>query len=130
MKSNTAQILTAAALAMFLTVPATAQQPASEAELRTLAENADSASDHARVAKEYRLRAEKFEAEAIEHEQRVKNLTRSAGAMARKWPGMATNQLQKAKRQAVEARRAAQENMALADRHIRLSVEAQAVTAD
>jgi hypothetical protein len=42
---------------------------------------------------------------------------------------MATGSLNQVKQQAVEARRAAQESRSLADRHLRLAVEAQATSA-
>lgn len=98
----------------------------SPTRLAELAREARTPSDHAHVAKAYRLRAESFEARAAEHEAHVERLTRHQPPVAHKWPAMGSGDLAKAKRQALDARRAARESRQRADHHLRLSVEAQA----
>lgn len=102
--------------------------PDTTTQLAALAREARTPSDHARVAKSYRLQAESFEAKAAEHEARVEKLTKHQPPIANKWPSMVSGDIAKAKRQVVDARRAALESRQLADRHLRLSVEAQAET--
>lgn len=120
--------MAAAVAAIALTVPASAQNQnlASIERVHAQAAEANTAAKHAEVARQYRLHAEALESQAKQYEKEAASLTRSAGAIVHKFPGMATGQLQKTKTKAVETRRAARETMALADRHIRLAVEAQA----
>lgn len=108
-----------------LTVPAMAQTLVAIESTHSKAAAADTAAKHAAVAKEYRLHAEALNAKAVEHEKNVQGYVRAMPQM-RKFPGMAPAAMQKEKSKAVEARRAANEAMALADRHVRLAVEAQA----
>jgi len=129
MKTKTGQtrnwmMVTAAAVVMAVSV--NAQSAAALEEVHAKAVSARTAASHAAVAKEYRLHAQALEAKAAGHEKNVKELTRASGAAVHKWPGLASRQLQNEKASAVETRRAARETMALADRHIRLAVEAQA----
>lgn len=126
---NTLKILnwmTTAAMALALTVPAAAQSLIALEQVHSMAATANSAAKHAEVAKQYRLHAEALDTQATEHEKNVANLTRNTSATVKKWPGMATRQLQNEKAKALEARRAARQTMELADRHVRLAVEAQA----
>lgn len=102
------------------------QTPDSTAQLAALAREARTPSDHATVAKGYRLQAESLEAKAAEHEARVERLSKHQPPVIHKWPAMGSGDLAKAKRQALDARRAARESRQLADHHLRLSVEAQA----
>lgn len=120
-------LITLAAAAAVMSVPAAAAEPMPHDRLQALARSASTPAEHAEVAKQYRLHAEAQEAIAAQHEARVAQLTRSSGAIIHKWPGMASAQLQAARRDAVQARRAARESWELADRHLRLAVEAQAV---
>ena len=102
-------------------------EPVLSAErLHAMAREAKTVKEHAEVSRHYRLRAAALEAEAAKHEADAAAYTRSLGAMQYKWPAMAPRALQTAKQKAVEARGAARESMVLADRHLRLSVEAQA----
>lgn len=94
--------------------------------LAALASEARTSADHAKVAKEYRLQAESFEARAAEHDATVSRLSKNPPPIAFKWPSMASPDLVHAKQKAVEARRAARESRELADRHLRMSVEALA----
>lgn len=117
------------ALTLPMTVPALAVDKASLLEpVHVRAARADTAAEHAAVARDYRLQAEAFAAKAAAHEKEAAQLTRASGAMIHKWPAMASRQLQNEKAKALEARRAELESRALADRHIRLAVEAHAKT--
>ena len=113
-------------MALLMTVAANAQDTAGLEQLQAMAAKANTASSHAAVARQYRGYAEALNAKAASHEREVADLTRAAGASIHKWPGSASGALQKAKANAVEARKEAREASALADRHIRLAVEAQA----
>src|SRR5262245_9313294 len=125
-----AAMMAAMTAAMMMGLPvASAQTPAAAEQLQEMARAADSAGEHAEVAKQYRLRAESLDAEATKHEDEAKKLARSAGAMIYKWPAMASGH-QRAKEKAVQTRRAAAESRKLADHHVRLSVEAQAIPAN
>src|SRR5262245_11261110 len=97
--------------------------------LQAMASEAKTEGDHAEVARQYRLRAEALDAEAAQHEQRAKDLDRSAGAMAYKWPALVSGR-QRVKEKAVQTRRFAAESRRLADHHIRMAVEARAVSAN
>lgn len=112
--------------ALSLVVPMSAQETPTLEAIHVQAAKADTAPEHAAVAKQYRLQAEALGAKAAEHEKKAEDITRASGAIVRKFPGMASSRLQSEKTKAVEARRAQREAMQLADRHIRLSVEAQA----
>ena len=95
-------------------------------KLEALAEKADTAKEHAEVAKQYRLRAESYVEKAKQHEAKVAELKdRPRSAMYYKWPAMVRTQMEKEKQLAMQARRAAAECMALADKHIQLAVEKQ-----
>jgi len=103
-----------------------AAEPVLEAvALEKMSAAAVTASDHARVAKQYRLRAESLETKAKQHEQEARRLGSGHNPMAVKWPAMGRAAAERESRLAVQARRAAQECLARADRHIRLAVEAQ-----
>lgn len=119
-------MMATAAMAMFLAVPSYAQESAALESIHAVAAKAETAGQHATVAREYRLQSEAFAAKAAAHEKEAAQLTRGAGAMAYKWPGLASKQLQREKANAVEARRAEREARQLADHHIRRAVEAQA----
>jgi len=118
---------TAAGAVVLLAAPGIAADSLIAPEtLQTLEREADTPAEHATIAKQYRLRAESFETQAIKHEAKVRQYTNAAGPMVHKWPAMAPRALQKEKELAVEARRAARENRELAQRHMGLSVEALA----
>jgi hypothetical protein len=119
-----------AVMGILLALPAAgADTRVSEERLQAMADAARTAGEHAEVGKQYRLRAEALDAEAAKHEQHAKDLARSAGAMAYKWPAMA-NGHQRAKDKAVQTRRAAAESRRIADHHIHMAVEAGAVLAN
>jgi hypothetical protein len=109
------------ALAAISTAGLWAAEPVSDEKLMVMAKEAETATEHAAVAKQFRLRAEALEKKAKEHEAQAKNLASSP--MAVKWPGMMPKALQREKQAAIEARRAAQESYQIADRHLRLAVE-------
>ena len=86
-----------------------------------------SPAEHAKLAKEYRLRAESFEAQAKKHEAEARKLhARPRSPIAHKWPAMSPEPWVKERQLAMEARRAAKESMEIADNHMRASVEALA----
>jgi hypothetical protein len=116
----------AAVAAVMLASPVSAQSKATLEELKVAAAKANTPSQHAAVAKQYRLQSEAFEAQAVEFEKSAKRGVEIMGAQAHKWPGMIPQGVQNDKAKAVEARRAAKETKQLADQHIRLAVEAQA----
>src|SRR5262245_37099292 len=108
-------VLTAAVV-----LPVTAAEPVVESsKLSALARDATQPAEHVRVANQDRLREELFEAQAAEYEQSAKRRHQAAGPMIHKWPAMSPPALQKDKQKAMEARRAAQENRELAERHLR-----------
>lgn len=115
-----------------LALPVRAAEPVDRATMEThrleaLSKDAKTAAQHAAVARQYRLRAEALEAKAVQHEagaRKLKALPRPG--MAYKWPAMTARPWEKDEKLARESRQAAQEAYAVADRHLRLSVEAQA----
>jgi hypothetical protein len=119
------QFLTAGAAMMLAAVLAMAQDRASLEPIHERAAGANTAAEHASVAREYRLQSEAFAEKARAHEKEAAQLTKAAGAMAYKWPAMTSRRLHEAKAAAVEARRAQREAKERADHHIRLAVEAQ-----
>jgi hypothetical protein len=140
MTNRTAQflmILTAAVALLWSSSPALASSNAAAAsakmdttkaelmnaeELARLAKDARTAEEHATVAKQYRLRGEWHEKEAVKHEQKVRAMSNSP--IAQKWPAMAPKRAGQERHLAVEARRASQEAFRLAERHTQLAVEA------
>ena len=117
-------------MAALMTGAAYGQTTAKMERTHSLASSARTSVQHATVSKQYRQHAESFAAQAAEHEKNVRDLTRASGAAPIKWPGLASGQLQKEKEKALEARRAERETKELADRHLRLAVEAQAEPTD
>ena len=117
----TASILT-------LATPAIAQEKAAKsATLEQMAEAAQSPAEHVKVSKQYRDRAESFEAKAKQHEEQARKLEKQPRSpMDQKWPSMARQPWVKERQLAMEARRAANESREIADRHMRLGVEALA----
>jgi hypothetical protein len=104
-----------------------AAEPMPEArKLEAMAKAARTPEQHAAVAKQYRLRAEQFEAKAAAHEAEARKLSeRPRHAMDYKWPAMTNSQRDQQRRLAMEARRAAGECRAVAERHVQFAVEAQ-----
>lgn len=112
-------------LALALLIPASmvsAQESAPR--LAALAETARTASEHADVAKRFRMQADALDLEAARHEVQAEKLAKNAPAVVHKWPAMAPKELTQAKQQAAEARRAARESREQAARHQSLAVEA------
>lgn len=128
MKLNSTRLrLLVPVLAALVLAPAgVAQAQDAPDRLAAMARSANTPQEHAAIAKRYRLQAESFDTTAAQHEARADRLARSQPGIAHKWPSMAPRTLSDAKRQALEARRAAHESRLLAERHITLSVEAQA----
>jgi outer membrane lipopolysaccharide assembly protein LptE/RlpB len=93
--------------------------------LEAMAREADTPREHAQVAKQYRLRAEDFQAKAAKHEAAARTLRNNRNPMSHKWPAMANGGRERESQLAVQARRAAQECFAIADRHVSLAVESE-----
>lgn len=106
---------------------ASVDSPMDELELEAMARKAKTRAEHVAVAKQYRLRAESFEAEAKKHEAEVQRiLSRPASPLELKWPAMARKSWQLERQLAMQARRAAQEAYEKADWHLRRSIEIEA----
>jgi hypothetical protein len=107
--------------------PAQSAEPMLEAKvLEKMSKNAQTPEDHAKVAKQYRLRAESLQEKAEKHEADARKLrSTNANPMASKWPAMVNNGADRERRLAMQARRAAQECFELANHHVRLAVETQ-----
>jgi hypothetical protein len=128
MRINFKQIVTGIVAGVLFAItaaaPVAAEPMVDEKKLEVLAKEAKTPADHARVANQYRLRAEAFELKAIEQEAiAAKEAKRTPNPLAAKWPGMARNTAKQARDKAVQARRAAAECYELASRHVALSVE-------
>lgn len=104
-------------------------QSSEQAQLMARSREARTVSEHADLARQFRLQAESLDAKAAEREAVAARQARQAPSIVHKWPSMAPGSLNQVKQQAVEARRAAQESRSLAERHLRLAVEAQATSA-
>lgn len=104
-------------------------QSADQAQLMARSREARTVSEHADLARHFRLQAESLDARAAEREAVAARQARQAPSILHKWPSMATGAFTQVKQEALEARRAAQESRGLAERHLRLAVEAQAAGA-
>ena len=101
--------------------------PTLEARART----AVTATDHADVSRAFRLRAQEMDATAKQHEAEAAKIGPNVIGVPAKWPGMAVNTpYEKAKRRALEARRAANESRELSAKHAQLATEAAFASAD
>lgn len=92
--------------------------------LRARSAEATTSLDHAALARDFRLRAERLEAEEAAHEVEVRRIKQSAGPIGHKWPSMVPG-LQRAQERAAAAGRAAQESRQLASRHAQRATETQ-----
>ena len=99
---------------------------AAMASLATRARASRTPAEHAIIARDYRLRAEALDAQAAAHETRLDAMAVNRSPMAFKWPALAAPGLNRARQEAAAARRAAGESRVLAERRLRLSVEALA----
>lgn len=121
----TRTIVRTSVLALALLVPGSmVSAQDSAARLAALASEARTASEHADVAKRFRMHADALDLEAAKHEVQAEKLAKTAPAVVHKWPSMAPKELTEAKQQAAEARRAARESREQAARHQSLAVEA------
>ena len=128
MTSMTIAALGAIAAILVSTFGATramAAEPMTEtAKLHNAATNAVTASDHAKVAKMYRLQGEALLAKAAAHEDQAKELeAQPKSPLAHKWPAMAPQKARKERELAMQAQRAARESLELATKHVQLAVE-------
>lgn len=95
-----------------------AQEPVLDAKaIEKVSAAAISSSDHERAAKQYRLRAESLEKKADQHEANARRMSQAHNPMAHKWPALGRAPEEREKRLAMQARRAAQECLAQAERH-------------
>lgn len=108
-----------------------AAQPALDAKaVDRLAVDARSSTEHLSVAKHYRERAKSLEDKASKLERAVREeKTRPQSAMETKWPAMIVNARERKVQIAMQSRRAAQEALALAQRHEKLAAQADASVA-
>lgn len=118
----------AVALAAVLIPLASAEEPrVADARLEQMALAAQTPAEHVAVAKQYRQRAESFKAAAQRHETEARVLeARPRSPLEYKWPAMSRQPWVKERQLAIQARRAASECLAVAERHMRLGVEALA----
>lgn len=119
-------LLAPAVAGLSFALPLAAQAQETPDRLAALAREARTTRDHADLAKRYRLQAETFDAKAAELEARATRDATTHPGITHKWPAMATQSMTRAKSEAIEARRAARESRLLANRHLRLAVEAEA----
>jgi hypothetical protein len=119
-------VLAGLAIAATLAFAPSARAQTEQTSLMAVSREARTVGEHADVARRFRLQAEAFAAKAAEHEAAAARISRQAPGMLQKWPAMAPPALNRAKQQALEARRSAIESRAMADHHLRLAVEAQA----
>jgi hypothetical protein len=128
MTTMTIAALGATAAILFTTLGAAravAAEPVAEsAKIQQLAKSANTAADHVKVAKMYRLQAEALQAKAAVHEDKATELDAiPKSPLAHKWPAMAPQKGRQERELAMQAQRAARESMALASKHIQLAVE-------
>ena len=91
-------------------------------KIAQLANDAKTSSEHSEVAKQYRQHAVSLEKRAVQFEQEAR--VQDAGptrAMEQKWPAMIVNARERKAQMAVQARRAAQEAVTLAEHHDKLA---------
>lgn len=122
------RMIPAIALGMIMSLPAAfGVEPLVELEkVHKMAKEATSASEHATVARHYRLHSEAQDRKAIAYEQEAIKLEKERGqlpAMAHKWPSMVKKAGEKERHLAMQSKRAAKELMALADKHMKLAIE-------
>lgn len=96
---------------------------ADEPKLQTLAKSANTPAEHAVVAKAYSEWAAELDAKAKKHEAEAEKLANSPNynPMRHKWPAMVQGPIDREKRLAMAARRAANEARETAAKHSSLS---------
>jgi len=125
------QIITLITLtALSLVAASNPAKPMEERQLQGLAQNAKTAPEHLEVASLYESRGHHFETKAVQHEQYA---TKLAGPdvynpLRSKWPAMAQAPIDRARSQAMRARRAAGECFAVAAQHKRLAAKSGSQT--
>ncbi|HYO81905.1 MAG TPA: hypothetical protein VES20_10915 [Bryobacteraceae bacterium] len=121
MKSQNKMILSMA-LGVLLAASAPAvvagERSTKPAEIQQMARNANTPEEHAKVAKLYLSRADELSSTADRLERQVREGTLPMG---QKWPGMIAGMRDKQERNAMQARRAANEARELALHHSRLA---------
>jgi hypothetical protein len=97
-------------------------------EIEAKAKVAKTVAEHLAVAQAYEARAEKLDAEAVNHEKDADKLAARRGynPMAAKWPAVAQGPAHRARSLAMQARRQAGESRELAAKHRVLARSASA----
>jgi hypothetical protein len=86
MKRLFAAVMMSAILAAVGTATMSSNKTLSKKEVKALLANASTPADHNRLAEYYQLRADKFEAEAKDHDEMAKVYPSRGGAAGTKWP--------------------------------------------
>lgn len=88
-------------------------------QLQKMAVAAKTSDEHLTVAKHYDIRGRYFEAKAVKHERDADQLATRDGynPLKYKWPAMVQAPIDKARAQAMQARRAAKESFELMAKH-------------
>jgi hypothetical protein len=113
---------------MAVTPLVAAEKPMEPKQIAQLAKDAQTSSEHAEVAKQYRTHAASLEQKAARYEEQVQDAGPTR-AMEQKWPAMIVNARERKAQLAVQARRAAQESYRLAEHHDKLSQQSGERTA-
>ncbi len=93
-------------------------------DLKDLAAAASTPAEHAKVAKQYRAHAGQLEEKAQKHEAEARRLeAMPRPAIEHKWPAMGRQPWIEERKLAMQARRAANEARAIAEKHVWLTVE-------
>lgn len=108
------------------------KQSMNDREIQALAQKAKTQAEHEEVARQYELRGKFFETKATRHETEADELSKRGGynPMAHKWPAMVQAPIDRARANAMQARRAARESFELAAKHRDLAVKATAIAAE
>jgi hypothetical protein len=122
MKRISAALVTGG-LSLFLLGAAPVDHVLQPDAIEQLSKKASTPEEHAKAAKQLRLRAEALDAKAAEHEENARNLRKTTNPMSVKWPAMVQNGWKRESQLAIQARRAAQECYARAAKHVNLAVE-------
>lgn len=101
-------------------------KPLEDREIQKLAREAKTSAEHLTVARHYEARGRAFEAKATRHEKDADELVRRDvyNPMKHKWPAMVQAPIDKARSQAMQARRAAKESFELMAKHQDLAAKA------
>ncbi|MBZ2183407.1 MAG: hypothetical protein K7J46_01765 [Bryobacter sp.] len=107
-----------------------ASQPMEVSQIRKLAREAKTRSEHLAVAGHWEARARSFEEQAMEYERDADELAsgRDYNPMRNKWPAMVQAPIERLRAKAMQARRAASESRRLMEQHRNLAERTGAAT--